>query len=157
MPTTYLPSTNLSINAFYNYYDAPGTNKSVGNVLKSSPGITYPNRGTSNVNMGYYATNSYMFYLKAVNTNGNNGSVYITYPWSQSATSTNSYVGASRQALVTAYPYITLYVTTNYGVFFDGWRTGPIGDPSATIISYDRTINVYYNSSYANYIWYAWL
>lgn len=152
MPLSYLPTTNLSINAFYNYYDAPTTHKGVGIALNSFSGITYPNTGTHNNNMGYYASNSYMFYFKAVNTNGTKGTISITYPWSQSTNTTNGYVGGGKQAFIVAYPYITLSVSTNYGYTFRGWYTAASG---GTYINATGVQNIYYTDTYRDYVWYA--
>jgi hypothetical protein len=153
MPVTTLGSA-ISVNDFFNYYDAPSVNKSVNTATSTASAITWPGLGSNNLNIGYYrGAGNYFFYLKVFNTDGVKGTVSITYPWSQSTSVTNGYVGGSRQAWTPTYSYITVTVSVNYGYTFDGWWTTPSG--LGTLISSASTINVFFDSTYRDNIWYA--
>lgn len=153
MPVSALSNTNLALSSFFNYYGAPGANRSLYTAISTTTAVTYPSDGTSNLNMGTYATaGSFLFYLKANNTNGTKGTVSITYPWSQSTSVTNGEVGISKQVWTSVYTYITVAVSINYGYSFKGWYTASTG---GTLISTATSVNVAFNSTYRDNIWYA--
>lgn len=153
MPVTTLGSS-ISVNDFFNYYDAPSVNKSVNTATSTAASVTWPGLGSNNLNIGYYrGAGNYFFYLKAFNTDGTKGTVSITYPWSQSTSVTNGYVGGSRQAFTAVYSYITLSASVNPGYSFDGWWTTSSG--LGTLISSDATVNVFFDDIFRDNIWYA--
>lgn len=149
-PTSLLPSSNLNLSLFFTYYGAPTSNRSLQKVVDATTPITYP--GTNPPRMGFYATNNYLFYLQAMNTNGTKGTIYLTYPWSESATRTSSVVGTGKQVYTAVYQYISLQASANYGYTFKGWYNQFTG---GTLISSSSVVNVYYNNPYAGSLWFA--
>lgn len=150
MPVTALTSNNISLNSYFNYYDAPPANKSQRNVIGDG-NITYPSIGTTNINIGYYRGTTYFFYLKCVNTNGTKGTVFANYPWSQSSTALG-YVGGSKQLFYPIYSYINFTCSANYGYTFKGWYNAPVG---GVLLSSVANNTIYYNDVNRGYVWYA--
>ena len=93
MGRTAIGSTNQGLIATWGqYYNRSNTNFS--GIFNFS---TYPNRSLSSLNMAY-TTSGYCFYLNIATSNPTKGSVSITYPWSETSTTTSP-IGNNRQVI----------------------------------------------------------
>lgn len=147
MGNTLIPANNRGlISTFGQYYNRGGSSFSY--IFGFS---TYPQRSSSSLNINYYGSGNYLFYLNIGSSNPTKGSVSINYPWSETSITT-SVIGNNRQVFTGVYNYIGIQCNVNYGYTFKGWYTLPSG---GTLITTQNVSNVNYAHPYQNSVWYA--
>jgi uncharacterized repeat protein (TIGR02543 family) len=137
------------------FYNAPTSNISLFNGTDALNYRTYPQQFASappptNLRLGYYRTGTWLFWMKAVNTNGTKGTVEVTSPYSESNSGTNGEVGNGRQFLDSL--SISFRCSVNYGYTFNGWYTAASG---GTLVSSSSSVSIGATSTYINDILYA--
>jgi hypothetical protein len=147
MPQIQIPANNRGlISTFGQYYNRTST--SFSGIFGTA---TYPQRSLSNLNMNYYNSGAYLYWINIATSNSTKGSVSITSPWSETSSGTST-IGNNRQVYSGVYGNMSITCNVNYGYTFTGWYTLPSG---GTLISTGLEQIIGPNNAAINTVWYA--
>ena len=147
MPQIQIPASNRGlISTFGQYY-----NRSSNTFSGIFGTATYPNRALSNLNIDYYSSTYYLYWINIATSNATKGSVSITSPWSETSAGTST-IGNNRQVYSGVYGSMGITCNLTYPYVFNGWYTAASG---GTAIAYSLSENISPNHPYINSVWYA--
>jgi hypothetical protein len=147
MPQIQIPASNRGlISTFGQYYNR--SSNTFSGILGTA---TYPQRSSSNLNISYYGSGSFLYWINIATSNSTKGSVSITSPWSETSSGTST-IGNNRQAFSGAFGTIAIQCNVNYGFTFNGWYTLPTG---GTFIAPGNSQTIGPGHPYINSVWYA--
>jgi hypothetical protein len=147
MPQIQIPANNRGlISTFGQYY-----NRSSNTFSGIFGTATYPQRALSDLNINYYSSGLYLFWINIATSNSTKGSVSITSPWSETSSGTST-IGNDRQVYSGVYGNISITCNVTYGYTFNGWYTLASGGTSIAP-GLEQTIGP--NHPYINSVWYA--
>ena len=147
MPQIQIPASNRGlISTFGQYYNR--SSNAFSGIFGTA---TYPNRGFSDMDISFYDSPYYLYWINIATSNSTKGSVSITNPWSETSSGTST-IGNNRQVYSGVYGSMGITCNLTYPYVFNGWYTAASG---GTAIAYSLSENISPNHPYINSTWYA--